>query len=51
MEFVKQLREKDKVMVVSFDEQVHILSEPTNDREVLKTRDLQHKSRFRHKSL
>lgn len=35
MEFVKQLRENDRVMVVSFDEQVHILSEPTSDRAVL----------------
>lgn len=35
MEFIKQLRESDKVLVVSFDEQVHILSEPTNDRTVL----------------
>lgn len=36
LEFVKQLRENDKIMVVSFDEQVHILCEPTSDREVLK---------------
>lgn len=36
MEFVKQLRENDKIMVVSFDEQVHILTEPTSDREVLR---------------
>ncbi len=35
MEFIKQLRENDKVSVVSFDEQVHILSEPTSDRAVL----------------
>ncbi len=36
MEFVKQLRENDKVMVVSFDEHVHFLSQPTSDREVLR---------------
>lgn len=33
--FIAQLRENDKVMVVSFDEQVHILSQPTNDRQAL----------------
>jgi len=31
--FIDQLRPQDKVMVVSFDDDVHILSEPTNDRE------------------
>jgi Ca-activated chloride channel homolog len=35
LEFVKQLREKDKIMVVSFNEQVHVLCEPTNDRAIL----------------
>ena len=30
--FIDQLRPQDKVMVVSFDEDVHILSEPTTDR-------------------
>jgi Ca-activated chloride channel family protein len=30
--FIAQLRPEDKVMVVSFDEEVHMLSEPTNDR-------------------
>lgn len=30
--FIDQLRENDKVMVISFDEQVHILTEPTSDR-------------------
>lgn len=30
--FIDQLRENDKVMVVSFDEEVHILTEPTADR-------------------
>jgi Ca-activated chloride channel homolog len=33
--FITQLRPKDKVMVVSFDEEVHILCEPTNDRNTL----------------
>ncbi len=31
--FINQLRENDKVMVVSFDEEVHILTEPTSDRQ------------------
>ena len=30
--FVRQLKSNDRVMVVSFDEQVHVLSEPTNNR-------------------
>lgn len=33
--FIGQLREKDKIMVVSFDGEVHVLTEATNDREVL----------------
>ena len=33
--FIAQLRKDDKVMVVSFDEEVHILTPPTNDRAVL----------------
>ncbi len=33
--FIEQLRPKDKVMVVSFDEEVHVLTSPTNDRQVL----------------
>lgn len=33
--FVNQLRREDKVMVISFDEEVHILSRPTNDRYAL----------------
>lgn len=33
--FVNQLRRDDKVMVVSFDERVHILCQPTNNRNVL----------------
>ncbi|MEZ5429205.1 MAG: VWA domain-containing protein [Pyrinomonadaceae bacterium] len=34
--FIGQLREDDRVMVISFDEDVHILSEPTSDRRVLR---------------
>ncbi len=30
--FIDQLRPQDKVMVVSFDEEIHVLCEPTNDR-------------------
>ncbi len=30
--FIDQLRPEDKVLVISFDEEVHILCEPTNDR-------------------
>ena len=30
--FIDQLRENDKVMVISFDEEVHVLTEPTGDR-------------------
>jgi VWFA-related protein len=33
--FVTQLRPNDKVMVLSFDQEVHILCEPTSDRKVL----------------
>lgn len=33
--FIDQLRPVDKVMVVSFDERIHVLSEPTNDRKQL----------------
>lgn len=36
MAFVAQLREKDRVMVVSFDEQVHLLCNPTSDRQVMR---------------
>jgi Ca-activated chloride channel family protein len=31
--FIDQLRDQDRVMVVSFDEDVHLLCEPTNDRQ------------------
>lgn len=33
--FIDQLRPRDKVMVISFDEEVHVLCEPTNDRNVI----------------
>lgn len=33
--FVNQLRQNDRVMVISFDEKVHILAQPTNNRSVL----------------
>jgi Ca-activated chloride channel homolog len=35
--FIAQLRPNDKVMIVSFDAEIHILSEPTNDRKTLQT--------------
>jgi VWFA-related protein len=35
MSFINQLRPKDKVMIVSFDVEVHVLCEPTSDRAVL----------------
>jgi len=34
--FINQLRPADKVMIMSFDETVHILSRPTNDRRQLR---------------
>jgi VWFA-related protein len=34
--FVNQLRPADKVMVISFDESVHVLCRPTNDRRTLR---------------
>ncbi len=33
--FIDQLRAQDKVMVISFDEEVHILCEATNDRKAI----------------
>ncbi len=36
LSFVNQLRENDKVMVVSFDEKVRVLCEPTSNRKVLR---------------
>lgn len=35
--FIAQLRPKDKVMVVSFDAEIHVLCEPTNDRKILQS--------------
>ena len=35
MAFVAQLRENDRIMVISFDEEVHVLCQPTNDRKIL----------------
>ena len=37
MAFIAQLRENDKVMVISFDEEVHFLCQPTTDRKVMQT--------------
>lgn len=34
--FINQLREKDKVMVISFDEKARVLCEPTNNRKILR---------------
>ena len=34
--FTAQLRPNDKVLIVSFDEEVHVLCEPTSDREVMR---------------
>lgn len=34
--FVNQLRPDDRVMIVSFDDHVHVLAEPTNDRRALR---------------
>ncbi|MGD9562651.1 MAG: VWA domain-containing protein [Pyrinomonadaceae bacterium] len=34
--FIEQLRPADKVMVIAFDERVHVLSEPTNDKRILR---------------
>ncbi|MDQ3801823.1 MAG: VWA domain-containing protein, partial [Acidobacteriota bacterium] len=39
--FVNQLRQNDRVMVISFDERVHILSPPTNNRALLRNAILQ----------
>lgn len=37
MAFVNQLHPNDKIMVVSFDAEVHVLCEPTNDRQRLQS--------------
>jgi len=34
--FINQLREKDKIMIVSFDEKARVLCEPTNDQKILR---------------
>ena len=39
--FIDQLRRDDRVMVLSFDERVHILSQPTNNRTTLRNAILQ----------
>jgi VWFA-related protein len=39
--FVNQLRQNDRVMVISFDQRIHILSPPTNNRYVLRNAILQ----------
>lgn len=36
IKFVDQLRRNDKVMVASFDDRIHVLSQPTNNRSVLR---------------
>jgi len=43
-DFVNQLRPNDKVMVIAFDEKVHILSQVTNDRYAL--HNAIHRTRF-----
>jgi Ca-activated chloride channel family protein len=35
IEFIDQLRPEDKVTVISFDQEVHILGEPTSDRKAI----------------
>jgi VWFA-related protein len=35
IEFIDQLRPEDKVIVISFDEEVHLLCEPTSDRKTI----------------
>jgi Ca-activated chloride channel homolog len=39
--FVSQLRSNDKVMVISFDEEVHVLTPPTNNRNTLRNAIMQ----------
>ena len=39
--FINQLRRDDRVMVISFDERVHVLTQPTNNRAVLRNAILQ----------
>ena len=49
--FIDQLRPNDKVMVIAFDESVHVLTRPTNDRRVLHDSDKRIRIRRRHKPL
>lgn len=35
LQFVTELRPADKIMVLSFDEELHVLCEPTNDRKII----------------
>jgi VWFA-related protein len=35
--FVDQLRPQDRVMVIAFDERIHVLTQPTNNRAALRT--------------
>jgi Ca-activated chloride channel homolog len=35
IEFIDQLRPEDKVIVIAFDEEVHLLCEPTSDRKII----------------
>lgn len=35
--FIDQLRNEDKIMVISFDERVHVLSQATNNRQTLRS--------------
>ncbi|CAN5825986.1 hypothetical protein BH20ACI4_BH20ACI4_03930 [soil metagenome] len=37
IKFVNQLRRDDKIMVVSFDDRIHVLSQPTNNRAALRS--------------
>ena len=37
LSFIDQLRPQDKVMVISFDQDVHLLCEATNDRKAIYT--------------
>lgn len=39
--FVNQLRRDDKVMIISFDERVNVLSRPTNNRDILRNAIMQ----------
>ena len=49
--FVDQLRGDDRVMIVAFDDDVHVLAEPTSDRRLLRNAILSSRPGRRHKSL